>query len=415
MINTVSNIWAAVGLIIMLGSLFVLAAAIFPAQSWYRRQHDREELDIQLHHERLDELRTAYQQQAISKPQYIEQEAEINQQLYTDINHTKAAFKLNNHGRYMLLGSVVLMALVAIGLYQKLGAMAQISAWQAREVTRDILAKASDENELEMQLKQALEQTPANAEGWYMLANVQMQNSRFDEALNAFTQAFQHIQPNSVLHDNLAGTYAQALFHIDKQFSDRVEKAISSALQINPNNISALSLQGIKAFEAEDYQQAIYYWQKAQEKAGEEEISALQAGIERAKSNLSDTGSTDALSLNLSIQLAKGLNLENKPNATQAVIFVYAKDAGQRAPLLARKITNLTFPNQITLSANDAIRGKVNLTDYAALDIGAHISFDGTAIRKSGDFYGELNAVQLKPDDKQQIKVINLTIDRITP
>lgn len=212
MINTVSNIWAAVGLIIMLGSLFVLAAAIFPAQSWYRRQHDREELDIQLHHERLDELRTAYQQQAISKSQYIEQEAEINQQLYTDINHTKAAFKLNNHGRYILLGSVVLMALVAIGLYQKLGAMAQISAWQAREVTRDILAKASDENELEMQLKQALEQTPANAEGWYMLANVQMQNSRFDEALNAFT-CFLHVfgitdKGNSdVINANVSGYF----------------------------------------------------------------------------------------------------------------------------------------------------------------------------------------------------------------
>ena len=52
MINTVSNIWAAVGLIIMLGSLFVLAAAIFPAQSWYRRQHDRQAFDLQLQEER---------------------------------------------------------------------------------------------------------------------------------------------------------------------------------------------------------------------------------------------------------------------------------------------------------------------------------------------------------------------------
>lgn len=415
MINTVSNIWAAVGLIIMLGSLFVLAAAIFPAQSWYRRQHDRQAFDLQLHEERLQELQTAYHHQAISTVQYQEQEAELNQQLYTDIKHDNATFKLNNQGRYLLLLSVIIMAFAAVNLYQKLGALEQISAWQAREITRDILSKANDSNELEIELKQALAQTPANAEGWYMLANVQMQNNQFDEALVSFEQAFIYIQQNSALHNNLAGTYAQALFHIDNQFSERVERAINRALDINPNNISALSLQGIKAFETEDYQQAIYYWQQAQEKAGDEEVSALQAGIDRAKRNLADTGVSNEISLNMSIQLAKGLNLQNKTTAKQPVIFVYAKEAGQRAPLLARKIDNISLPMQISLSAKDAIRGKVNLTDYEDLDFGAHISFDGTAIRKSGDFYGELKAIQPSADDSQQINVINLTIDRIAP
>lgn len=412
MLNTVSTIWTAVALIIILGALFVIVAAIFPARSWYRRQTDRQHFDIKLHEQRVQELHQNYAQQHLTAEQFEQQEAELNQQLLMDIEEPQNIIKINNKGRYLLLVSAILMITVAIWLYQKLGAMEQISAWQAREVTRDILNKAKDAESLELQLKQALSVTPANAEGWYMLANVQMQNEQFDDALASFAQAFRYIQLNSSLHDNLAGTYAQALFHIDKAFTNRVNDAIDTVLQVNKDNISALSLQGIKAFEAQQYQQAIYYWQQAQNKASTEEVSALQAGIDQARKNL--TGTSEGVSFNLTLDLAKGLDVQNKVNK-QAVIFIYAKETGQRAPLLARKIQTINFPQQISLSAADAIRGAINLADYTALDIGAHISFDGTAIKKSGDFYGEVNAVQVSADGNQQINAINLTIDSITP
>ena len=51
----------------------------------------------------------------------------------------------------------------------------------------------------------------------------------------------------------LLGQYAQALFFHEGDFTQSVNQAIAAALEKNPNDVSALSLLGIQAFESENY------------------------------------------------------------------------------------------------------------------------------------------------------------------
>lgn len=104
-----------------------------------------------------------------------------------------------------------------------------------------------------------LQGNPNDPAGWRMLAKSYENLGRFDQAVQAYA-SLSKLEPDNpeVLTD-----YAVALGMVEgRSLSGEPEKLIRRALQIDPNNVQALTLLGAAAFDRKDYAQAVVPWKK---------------------------------------------------------------------------------------------------------------------------------------------------------
>ena len=417
MTSVVSNIWIMVSILILLAAMFIFIAAFSPLPKSYRAQRQQGDLNIKLYDQSLAELSALIEANDLTLAQFEEQKNELDYKLSTDLEGLDSTVQFNNGGRSVLYALVLVLPFAAGYLYFDLGATKQLAELQARDATREVLRTSTDPIELAKDLSVLLADKPQNAEGWYMLANVQMQNNELDKAIDSFQRAQLHVAEYSPLNNIIAGTFAQALFFTDGSFTTRVVTAIDNARKINPTNPAALSLLGIQAFESEKYQQAIEHWSQALKNVDKQEAGALQSGIDSARLKLAaDPSFKMGPQLKVSIRLAKGLEAGANRNSTDPVVFIYAREPGQRMPLLAKKINLSDIPTQIFLDKTSAINPDTDLEKYPILDIVAHVAFAGVPGNKAGDFLGEelgLNLQKSLQGNAEQIVAIELAIDRI--
>jgi cytochrome c-type biogenesis protein CcmH len=109
--------------------------------------------------------------------------------------------------------------------------------------------------------------------------------------------------------------------------------------------------------------------------------------------------------IEVEVRLANGIQVPTSPNA---VLFVYAREAGQRMPLLATRLDPQSLPLRVSLTNAMALQPNTDLADYAELDIVAHIAKAGTPGQKNGDLVGQVNTVSVAAKE-----VVDLAIDRI--
>ena len=111
-----------------------------------------------------------------------------------------------------------------------------------------------------------------------MLGRSYMVLERFSDAASAYARATTLNGKDA----NLWADYAEALALANgERLAGKPTEAINRALQLEPKNEKALALAGSAAFEAEDYQKAIEYWQKLP--AGSETQKAVANQLARAK------------------------------------------------------------------------------------------------------------------------------------
>jgi tetratricopeptide (TPR) repeat protein len=117
------------------------------------------------------------------------------------------------------------------------------------------------------------------------LAKRAVQQNDLSSAQYQYAQAIKASPEDSYL----LAQYAEITFMLaDSQFTDEVNRAIDKAFAIDSSNPTVLGLKGIQAFETEQWQLAITYWQEAsrQMDQGSPTATALKAGIARAQMRL---------------------------------------------------------------------------------------------------------------------------------
>jgi len=217
------------------------------------------------------------------------------------------------------------------------------------------------------------------------------------------------VQDGSRQQAALLGQYAQALFFNEGEFSNQVNQAIAAALAKDPKDVSALSLLGIQAFESQNYDAAIQFWQRALPRAGDGQGKAsLQAGIDSAQQMLNDDLSVDSgLSLPIRVSLANGLSI---PTSSQAVLFVYAKELDQPMPLFAIKLNPSDLPLDVVLTDAMALQQGTKLADFKTLNLNAHVAMAGVPGQKAGDLVSKTLVIDVAEAGEEQVY---LTIDQI--
>lgn len=109
-------------------------------------------------------------------------------------------------------------------------------------------------------LQQQLKQDPNQAELWFQLGHGYMNKQEFLSALTCFDYT---IRLSDTPSASQLAAKASALYYLEKQvMTDEVDALLAQALNLEPNNLTALALIAGDHFISLRYQQAIDIWTK---------------------------------------------------------------------------------------------------------------------------------------------------------
>jgi cytochrome c-type biogenesis protein CcmH len=130
-----------------------------------------------------------------------------------------------------------------------------------------------------------LKENPNDAKGWAMLARSYQSFNRYKEASDAYARAAELTGTDAQLWADYAESLALAN---DSQLQGRPVELINKALQLDPKNQKALWLAGNAAFQAQDFQQAVSYWEKLEKllPEGSEGAQSVATSIEEARARI---------------------------------------------------------------------------------------------------------------------------------
>ncbi|WED41786.1 tetratricopeptide repeat protein [Legionella cardiaca] len=183
----------------------------------------------------------------------------------------------------------LMIALAIIAGYWHWGAMPQ---WQLfldheekQKKVQAVLQSIKNPMQLIEKLKARLQTDPNSARGWYLLGRLYASQEQWVSARDAFEKAHQ-LNPDD---EATTVNYAQSLWQLNQQqFNDAIRALFKKLLQKNPNQPDALAMLAMDAFTAQDYQQAIDYWQQLLKLAPEQsqEAQMIRKAIAKAQQQL---------------------------------------------------------------------------------------------------------------------------------
>jgi cytochrome c-type biogenesis protein CcmH len=256
-------------------------------------------------------------------------------------------------------------------------------------------------------LAERLKAKPDDPEGWSMLGRSYSVLEMFPQAASAFQQVVAQRPQDAQGYAD----YADALGMTQgRKLAGEPEKLIARALQLDPDNVKALSLSGTLAVDRGDAAGAAQLWAHALRKTepGSEMAQRLQgaiddarqrAGLPTAAASASAVATATAeaasalatASVQVRISLAPALAAKAGPEDT---VFIFARALqGGKAPLAIQRRQVKDLPLQLTLDDSMAMSPALRLSSVSQVIVGARVSKSGNAMPQPGDLQGLTPAV----------------------
>ena len=280
---------------------------------------------------------------------------------------------------------------------------------------------------LARRLESQTEPQEGDLQAWTMLANSYAVLNRFPEASKAFARA-RALSPDNA---QLLADHADVLAMMQGQSVEgEPGRLVMRALQLEPDNLKALTMAGSWAFERRDYAGAIDYWSQARPLAppGSDFAAGLENSLQQARAAAAQSGQLAAGTGKATPQQAAGNKPASNAHAAQVsgevqvtdvlakrvrptdTVFVFARAAeGPRMPLAIIKRPAGDLPFTFTLDDSSAMGPQFRISGVRQVIIGARISPSGDATPRSGDLTG-----QIGPVDVGSGKLV-LMIDGVVP
>ncbi len=402
-------------------SLFVfgvllLVALVFVA-SLGRRRSDAGERDsvvesIQIHKARLQALDEAHQRGDLEDTDYQQFKAETERALLEDTRKAGDAAPGRAVPGVVVIATGLVISLAAWGLYAYWGAADAVA------VRENFIALATDPDPSEAQLMETLEgyeallqSQPEDLEGWFRLANMQMELGQYSRAqptlervLTLLRDGARNAEDESMILAYLGQTlWAQ----------EQAEPALArfrEALEYNAQNTLALGFAGRLTFELEEYRSSIDYWTRLKRLAGDEaDTRLIDEFISRSQAALAEQGIDYEADLGPSIQVNLTLPAAWEGLPESAVLFVFARPVDSRMPLAVKRLPVSGRELTVVLTDADAMGGMGGLSGQEEVSVSARVSFEGVAEPAAGDWVA--NEVTLDLADKSAITV-NLSVQQ---
>lgn len=384
---------------------------------------DARERNLRIAREKIAELDAELAAGTLDQATYDQAREEVEQELLEDValpdQHVAGGNSGSRAGLVLLL---VLVPVMSIGLYMLLGSPQYLEVAGAGDVADNPHAqgaggKAPTMAEIQEALEQRVKEQPEDAESWFMLGRLYAGMQRFADAARAYEQVARitdnHPQALIAWADALAMTQGGRL-------TGKPYELVRQALDQAPDDPTALWLAGQGAREANDYQNAIYYWRQAEAGLADKpdfvmELRELIASAKRAAASagveVEDPGSSVDLAkpvgIELQVSIAPELQEKVKPGEP---LFIFAKAVnGPPMPLAAIRMTAGELPKSVMLTDANLLRGG-KLSDHKQLKIGARIARSGQPMAASGDLQSAEVVV-----DTASGEPVKLVIDQVVP
>ncbi len=297
----------------------------------------------------------------------------------------------------------ITIALLAAGLivaslllYHYLGYLEDLRIAQALQQTQTRELSSQRLKTLIPALEARLQRRPDNSSYRYLLAQAQMQAQRYAEAADSYKKLVEQFEDDA----QLWAYYAQALYvGAGRRLSATARQALQRALQINPRQPTALGLQGMHAFEQQDYYTAIKAWTGllAGLPPGSEQATTINAALQRARSLAPKTGSkveADAAEASIKVNVAADIGADLPPETT---VFVYARAAkGPKMPLAIQRLQLGDLPASVELNDSMAMSPAMRLSTTNTVQVIARISLSGQATAQNGDWEARSEPLQTR-------------------
>ena len=274
----------------------------------------------------------------------------------------------------------------------------------------DAAAHPTDDAQIDAMLQRLadrLKTQPDDADGWAMLARSWTARGQFAKALPAY-QRVAELRPRDAqaladFADGLASTRPTKL-------EGEPERLVKRALELDPNNVKALSLAGTLAFDHGDFPTAVERWQhalsasdpasdftrelrsalaEARQRAGLPALAELAAAPASAPAPtaVSAAPNAQAAAITGRVSLAGALASGISPDDT---VFVFARAVGgSRMPLAILRKSARDLPLEFALDDSLAMSPAARLSSATQVIVSARLSKTGDALPRVGDLQGE--------------------------
>ena len=363
-------------------------------------QVQRDDLNLAVLRDQLRELDVDLKLGAIGAPAYQVARHELERRVLEDVHSPEAGNAPASARRWVGFATAVALPALAAALYLYLGTPAGIDPVKVSAPVEASHA-VTDEQIANMVagLSARLKTNPNDAQGWSMLARSYSAMSRFSESAAAYAQLVKLVPDNAEVLADYADTLAMAQ---NKTLLGEPEQLVQRALQLDPNNLKALSLAGSGAFERRDYAQAIAQWEKimALELPESDIARSTRGSINEARALAGMAPATPARPVTpapvaapaAASRLGGVVNLDPALRARVAdtdTVFIFARAVeGPPFPLAVLRKQVKDLPFTFVLDDSMSMTPGVVLSGFAQVVVGARISKSASATPGAGDFEG---------------------------
>ncbi len=153
--------------------------------------------------------------------------------------------------------------LVSAILYWYWGASDQLlKAYKVNTEVQKIKTEISKTGSIDVlihKMEKRVAESPNDAQGQFLLAKLYMSDQKMDRAISCFEKA-NSLKAND---PDIMVNYAQALYFKNNRNLDAKSKVlIDKVLKLDMQNVNALNLLAIDAYNHQDYEKAIQYWER---------------------------------------------------------------------------------------------------------------------------------------------------------
>ena len=417
--------------------MLVAAALLVPRILRPRRPVaiETEKLNVDIARDHLADLVRQRDAGELSDEEFRQGKQDLELALAQDLEGAPAAAMVDEatssgRGRWALVVSALLIPLITVPLYFRLGSpelIVQPPGSPAVLAGHGETGELPPVEELVKQLRARMEANPTNAEGWFLLGRTYMRLEDYPQAVYAFEKLAELIPDQAVAMLALA----DALTMRDgRPIGERAVGLLQRALELDPESATALWLLGSAAMDRGDNAAAIDYWQRAypllaEEPAMQFELSRMiseAGGVPPAQAAAAAAPVTSAPAIEtragtepapagegivVEVALAPPLLEQLAPTDT---VFVLARAVdGPPMPLAVARHSAEDLPLQVTLTDAMAMMPGMQLSAFEQVRVSARVSKSGQAGLQAGDLFAEDVVV----DSGDKPGAAQLLIDRV--
>jgi cytochrome c-type biogenesis protein CcmH len=265
----------------IISAAMIAAALLLLAPTLLRRyeaaQDNTEQLNVGIAREHLAELTKQRDLGELSDEEFEQARKDLEIALANDLAGTadETPQAKGGGGIVALVASGILIPALAVFMYLEIGSPSLITSPPGTQVAAGHGGDLPPIGELAATLRERLEENPDSAEGWFLLGRTYMRIDDFAQAADAFGRVVDLLpeEPAALL------SLADALTMRDgMRTGPEALELLEKALELQPDNVTALWMLGNAAYDADDTAKALDYWQRAYPLlAGEPQMQAEMA------------------------------------------------------------------------------------------------------------------------------------------